>query len=53
MINSKGSAVVVGDQGPHDVLAGAVVVPDHGGEGEDVPDQRWSKRVASVVRRAE
>src|SRR5215467_2842375 len=35
MINSKGSVMVVGDQGAHDWLAGVVVVPDGCGEGED------------------
>ena len=34
MIYSKGS-VVVGDQRAHDGLAGGVVVPDGGGQGED------------------
>ena len=32
---SKGSVVVVGDQGSHDRLSGLVVVPDGGGQGED------------------
>src|SRR5215471_17763789 len=35
MTDSKGSAVVVGDQRAYDRLAGVVVVPDGGGEGED------------------
>jgi hypothetical protein len=34
MIDSKAS-VVVGGQGPHDRLAGVLVVPDCGGQGED------------------
>src|ERR1700721_2280484 len=34
MIDSKGS-VVVGHERAHDGLAGGVVVPDGGGEGED------------------
>jgi hypothetical protein len=34
MRKSKGSSVVVGGEGPEDVLAGVVVVPDGGGEGE-------------------
>jgi hypothetical protein len=34
MTYSKG-LVVVGDQGAHDGLAGVVVVPDGGGQGED------------------
>src|SRR3978361_794255 len=34
MIDSKGS-VVVGEQGSFDRLAGAVVVPDRGGQGQD------------------
>src|SRR6266545_3633267 len=35
MANSKGSAVVVGGEGTLDRLAGAVVVPDRGGQGQD------------------
>src|SRR6266542_2127524 len=35
MNDSKGSAVVVCDQGAEDGLAGVVVVPDGGGEGEE------------------
>src|SRR5260370_9762932 len=35
MNDSKGSAVIVGDQGSHDGLARVVVVPDGGGQGED------------------
>src|SRR5947209_979312 len=35
MTNSKGSLVVVGGEGPQDWLAGVVVVPDGGGEGEE------------------
>jgi hypothetical protein len=31
---TKGSVVVVGDQGSHDRLAGVPVVPDRGGQGE-------------------
>jgi len=34
MIDSKGSVVVVGDQGADDRLAGVVVVPDRCGQGE-------------------
>src|SRR5438093_11286905 len=34
MINSKGSSVVVGDEGSQRRLAGAFVVPDRGGQGE-------------------
>src|SRR5439155_25988543 len=34
MINSKGSSVVVGDEGSQCWLAGAFVVPDRGGERE-------------------
>src|SRR5580704_18885789 len=35
MNDSKGSAVIVGDQRSHDGLARVVVVPDGGGQGED------------------
>ena len=34
MSNSKGSPVVVGDEGTQALLAGLVVVPDGGGERE-------------------
>ena len=34
MIDSKGSVVVVGDQGAFDRLTGVVVVPDRGGQRE-------------------
>jgi hypothetical protein len=35
MAYSKGSVVVAGDQAAYDRLAGLVVVPDRGGQGED------------------
>src|SRR5215217_8812609 len=52
MIDSKGSSVIVGEQGPGGRLAGVVVVPDRGGQGEDAlqyPHDDTCRGVAAVV----
>src|SRR6266545_1154944 len=52
MIDSKGSLVVVGEQGPGGRLAGVVVVPDRRGQREDAlqhPHGHSCRGVAAVA----